>query len=99
MSFFEVTSGEIKSKANELSQYNQQFKSKAGELTEKEGSLISMWEGAAKDSFHQAYMHDQGQMDIFSQLIDKYVEALYMIAQKYEEAERKAVELATARNY
>lgn len=99
MSFFEVTSGEIKSKAGELSEFNQQFKNKAEELTEKEGALITMWEGEAKNAFHQAYTHDKGQMDIFSQLIDKYVEALYLIAQKYEEAEQRAMELATARNY
>lgn len=99
MSFFEVTSGEVRSKAGQLSELNGQFKAKAVDLSEKEGSLASMWEGAAKDTFHSAFMQDKSQMDIFTQLIDQYVEALLEIAQKYEEAERRAMELAAARNY
>ena len=99
MSFFEVTSGEVRNKANQLSELNQQFRTKAVDLSEKEGSLISMWEGDAKMKFHQAFTHDKAQMDTFNQLIDRYVEALLTIAQKYEEAERRAAELASSRSY
>jgi len=99
MSFFEVTSGEVRSKAAALAELNQQFRNKAMELTEKEGSLTQMWEGVAKDTFHQAYMQDKSQMDVFNQLIDRYVEALNEIAAKYEEAERRAAELAANRSY
>lgn len=99
MSFFEVTSGEVRTKASALQQLNQQFKSKATDLSEKEQGLVNMWEGSAKNSFHQAFTKDKGQMDVFSQLIDQYVMALNEIAQKYDEAEQRATELATARNY
>ena len=99
MSYFEVTSGEVRSKAAALLELNQQFRNKANELTEKEGSLTQMWEGEAKNLFHQAYMQDKSQMDTFNQLIDRYVEALNDIAAKYEEAERRAAELAATRSY
>lgn len=99
MSFFEITSGEVRSKAAALLELNQQFKNKAEELSENEGGLISMWEGVAKDNFHQAFTHDKSQMDVFTSLIERYVEALYEIAQKYEEAEQRAAELAANRSY
>lgn len=99
MSFFEVTSQEIRAKAEMLQELNQQFRTKSADLSDKEQSLISMWEGEAKRAFHSAYTKDKGQMDVFNQLIDQYVAALLEIAQKYEIAERKAVELATARTY
>lgn len=99
MSFFEVTSSEIRAKAGLLSDLNGQFRTKATDLENKEQSLCSMWEGEAKNTFHQAFMRDKSQMDVFNQLIDRYVEALLEIAAKYEEAERRAMELASARIY
>ncbi len=99
MGYFEVTSREIRSKASALSELNQQFKQKAGDLENKEISLCTMWEGDAKSTFHMAFTKDKSQMDAFHALIGQYVEALLEIAQRYEEAERRAAELAAARNY
>lgn len=99
MGCFEVTSHEVRNKANSLQELNGQFRNKATELETQEGSLISMWEGEAKNAFHIAFTHDKEQMDSFAQLIDRYVQALLDIAQRYEEAERRALELAQARNY
>ena len=55
MAFFQVTSTELRNKAGRLQELNSQFKAKAQQLSEKETSLCSMWEGSAKDTFHQAF--------------------------------------------
>lgn len=94
-----VTASEVRTKASALSELNQQFKGKASELEAKEGELLTMWEGSARDAFHNAFTRDKGQMDVFANLIEQYVAALTEIAQRYEEAEMRATELATARTY
>ncbi|MCM1126872.1 MAG: WXG100 family type VII secretion target [Lachnospiraceae bacterium] len=99
MAFFQVTSAELRNKASRLQDLNVQFKAKASELGEKENSLCSMWEGEAKTAFHQAFMRDSQQMDAFYQLIGQYVQALLEIAARYEEAEARNREIASARKY
>ena len=44
-------------------------------------------------------MKDKGQMDVFSALIDKYVDALLQIADKYEKTEAHNTQIASSRNY
>ena len=58
-----------------------------------------MWEGEARDTFHQAFVRDKQQMDVFHQLIAQYVQALLEIAARYEQAEARNREIAAARNY
>lgn len=71
MSFFQVTSSELRSRAGQLSDLNAQFRAKAAQLGEQEAALCTMWEGQAKDAFHQAFTRDRQQMDAFHQLIDR----------------------------
>lgn len=99
MAFFQVTSSELKSQAENLQNLNGQFKAKALELAEKEDGLCSMWEGAARDAFHQAFLRDRQQMETFGQLIEQYVQALLEIAARYEQAEARNMELAASRSY
>lgn len=99
MSFFEVTSAQVKYKADMLRDLNQQYKSRFAELENMEQSLCSMWEGEAKSAFHREFTRDKSQVDIFTNLIEKYAQTLYEIAIRYEEAERRAAELAASRSY
>ncbi len=99
MSFFQVTSSELRNRAGRISDLNGQFKAKAEQLGEQETALASMWEGQAKDAFHQAFMRDRQQMDVFHQLIAQYVQALLEIAARYEQAEARNREIAAARSY
>lgn len=99
MAFFQVTSSELRNKAGRISDLNSQFKAKAVQLGEQEAALCSMWEGQAKDSFHQAFLRDRQQMDAFEQLIGQYVQALLEIAVRYEQAESRNREIASTRNY
>lgn len=99
MSFFRVTSSELRRKAGRISELNSQFRAKAEELGEQEAALSAMWEGQAKDTFHQAFLRDRQQMEVFHQLIGQYVQALLEIAERYERAEERNREIAASRNY
>jgi len=99
MAAFMVTSGELRSKANELRNLNAQFKTQIGNLETQEGSLVSMWEGAARDAFDMAFKNDKTQMDNFYNLIEQYCAALEAIAAKYDEAEARNLSTAQTRSY
>lgn len=99
MGFFQVTANELRSKAGTLQDLNHQFYTKSTELAEKENSLCGMWEGQARDAFHHAFLNDRQQMEVFHKLIGRYVQALFEIAARYEEAEARNAELAASRNY
>lgn len=99
MAAFQVTSSELKAKANELRELDAQFKTQAGNLESQEGSLISMWEGEARNAFDMAFKSDKAQMDNFYNLIQQYCVALDNIAAKYDMAEARNVSTAQARTY
>ena len=99
MASFITTPAQLRAKAEELSSLNNSFKMNVSELEAEEQNLMGMWEGQAKEAFHQAFSSDKIQMTNFSTLIEKYVASLLTIAAKYEEAERINTETATARNY
>ena len=62
-----------------------------------EAQLAGMWEGEAQKAFRKAFNDDKLKMERFALNIDKYVMALREDAQKYEEAENKATNIATER--
>lgn len=99
MASFITTPAQLRAKAEELAALNNSFKTNVSELEAEEQNLMGMWEGQAKEAFHQAFSSDKIQMTNFSTLIEKYVASLITIAAKYEEAERINTETATARKY
>jgi WXG100 family type VII secretion target len=99
MAAFQVTSSQLRAKANELRNMNRQFKSQLGNLDTQERSLSGMWEGDAKNAFEKAFRSDRGQMDNFYNLIEQYCTALEQIANKYEIAEQRNINTATTRTY
>lgn len=99
MSYFSVTSAQLRAKAQELSDQNSQVKAQIDALLQTETSLGSMWEGDAKTAFHNAFMKDKVQMDNFYTAISNYVTVLNSIAQKYEQAEAQNQEIASTRAY
>lgn len=99
MAAFQVTSRELKTKASELRDLNGQFKTQAGNLETQESSLVSMWEGEARNAFHLAFKNDKSQMDNFYNLIEQYCVALENIAAKYDMAEAQNVATAQSRTY
>lgn len=99
MAAFQVTSGELKAKSNELRELNVQFKTQVENLKTQEGTLVSMWEGEARNAFDTAFKNDSTQMENFYNLIEQYCAALDNIAGKYDMAESQNVSIAQARNY
>lgn len=99
MAAFQVTSSQLKAKAGELRDLNNQFKTQKGNLETQESSLMSMWEGEAKNAFDTAFKNDAAQMDNFYNLIEQYCAALENIASKYDMAEAQNVSTAQSRTY
>ena len=99
MGVIRVSANELKAKANDLMTLNASLKTNVGDLEATEQNLASMWEGEARDAFHQAFNNDKIQMTNFTTLIEKYVNSLLAIAAKYEQAEKVNVSTASTRNY
>lgn len=99
MAEFRVTSAELRRKADELKNLNNQFKTKVGDLVNCEGSLAAMWTGPAKDAFHSAFNNDKAQWDNFYALIEQYINALNTNATEYDSKEALNVSIASRRNY
>lgn len=99
MSEIQVTTAQLRAKAEELRNLNSKFSTQVEELSSEENSLNSMWEGEAKDAFHTAFNNDKTQMETFHTEVEKYVNALEQIIQKYEDAERKNTSTASTRSY
>lgn len=99
MGVIRVSANELKAKANDLTTLNASLKTNVNDLEATEQNLASMWEGEARDAFHQAFNNDKIQMTNFTTLIDKFVQSLLAIAAKYEQAENVNIATATTRNY
>lgn len=99
MAEFSVTTSNLRQKAEELSNLNQQFMNQVNTLEETENSLNGMWEGEARNSFHTAFQRDVTQMHNFYNAIAQYVAAIENSATNYENAENKNIELANNRSY
>ena len=99
MGVIRVSANELKAKANDLTTLNASLKTNVNDLEATEQNLASMWEGEARDAFHQAFNNDKIQMTNFTTLIDKFVQSLLAIAAKYEQAENVNIAIASTRNY
>lgn len=97
MAFFQVTAFELRNKAEELRDLNQRFLSEEEKLNNYHDALNGMWEGETKESFSREFIRDKGRMDNFFNAINQYIEALNLVASKYEEAESRNVALANSR--
>ena len=58
-----------------------------------------MWEGQARETFHNAFASDKIQMDNFYNAVEVYAQRLEQIAAKYAQAEAANVEIASERTY
>lgn len=99
MAEFMVTAATLAAKAEELASINNNFKGQIEKLCTDESALSSMWEGAARTAFHNAFEHDKNEMYEFYNAIVTYANALSEIAKKYAEAESRNTDTATTRKY
>lgn len=94
-----VNTSTIRNKAGELKTLNNRFRQQVEQLKTQEASLNTMWDGEANDSFHAEFNKDSIQMNNFYNAIEKYVQSLQEIAEVYEAAERRNVQIAKERTY
>lgn len=99
MAQIRVTMSQLKAQAEQLESLNEQFKSQVNDLEATEQQLGTMWEGEAKNAFHNAFTSDKTQMDNFYGAIKMYVQALLANAAKYSQAETTSYNLAAERTY
>ena len=99
MSAFAVKFSEVNSRMEQLQSANQQFAQLSEQLQQTEARLNGMWEGEAKDTFHNAFTSDINQLAAFQQLVAKYVQTLGEMMTKYSNVERTNVQIATERKY
>lgn len=97
MAEIKVTLRELRSKADTLEQLNRRFRSEVEKMTGYEAELAKMWDGDAQKVFRTEFNKDKEKMERFARNIDKYIEALREDAQKYEDAETRATNIATQR--
>ena len=94
---FKVNPQELAKQAQTLQELNERFKTEVTTMTEKEQALSSMWEGEARNAFHNAYATDVEKLQNFYAGIARCVEALVQAAQEYVKAEQTASSIAAKR--
>lgn len=99
MSFIQVTATELRNKASELQGLNSRFQGEIENLVSHQSNLNTMWEGEAKEAFNNAFMRDKGNLDNFKNAIDQYIQSMLVIAERYEEAEKRNLSTASTRTY
>lgn len=99
MALIRVTAEELKNRAEQLNEANAGLKAKIEEFEAASQALAGQWEGEARDAFVSACTQDKAQMDNFSTVITDFYQKLVYMAQNYDAAERKNVDIATTRNY
>ncbi len=99
MALIRVSAEELKARAEALNEANQGLKAKVQEFESSAQTLAGQWEGEARDAFVNAYTQDKTQMDNFITVIQDFYQKLIYMAQNYDAAERKNVDIATTRNY
>lgn len=94
---FRVSTAQLIQQAQELQTLNERFKAEVTAMTEKEEALSSMWEGEARNAFHNAYATDAEKFANFYNGIVRLIQALSDVAQNYQKAEAQAAAIATTR--
>ncbi len=99
MTDFSVSVQDLRTKVEALRTLNSEFKARTNDLTNTESSLNGMWEGEARDAFHNAFQSDITQMGNFYNAIEVYAMRLDEMASRYEAAESVNLDIATERTY
>lgn len=94
MSFYQVSSRNIRTGRDELLGLNEKLKTEKETLCSCELNLKNMWQGEASEQFHQAFLRDVSMVDAFYRLIMRYGEVLETVANRYDSAEQKNLAVA-----
>lgn len=89
MSTMMVSSAQLRNRASEIEQLNEQFRAQVNNLVEKEGTLRTMYEGDAANAFRAAFERNKIQMDNFFNCIARYAQVMNEIANRIDQAEQQ----------
>lgn len=95
---YRVTPAQLTQQAQDLQALNERFKTEVTAMTEKEEALSSMWEGEARNAFHNAFATDVQKFQEFYNTVARFVQTLGENAQKYQKAEAQSAAIATTRS-
>jgi len=84
-----VSSAQLRARAEEIANLNEQFKTQVAALEDKELALRAMYEGDAANAFHAAFQRNKIQMDNFFNCIARYAFVMTEIASRIELAEQQ----------
>ena len=99
MSEFSIDFGKAKAALEQLNSLVKSMETKLVALDDAKSSVISMWEGPAREAFINAFNNDRGQMDEFIAGLKQYVSVLEADINNYIRAENSNVELGNSRSY
>lgn len=88
-------SSQLQDIISQLTSYNNQFKTKVGELCSEQKRLDAMWDGEANTAFNQNFNKDKRQFDEFHHAIAEYITKLKTIKENYEKAETHNKQIAS----
>jgi WXG100 family type VII secretion target len=88
---FRVQISGLNSGVTELVTLNQQFTNVMKQLQESVATLSAQWEGEAKEKYNTAMNQDVEMMLKFSELMQRYIEALADISKNYSNTEQTNV--------
>lgn len=97
MAEIKVTPSVLRNNAEELQNEAKNLSQKMDELQDRENQLSTMWQGDAKDSFHEAFMTSYNECQPFFQELQRFIAKLEETAEKYEKVEADAVAAAKFR--
>lgn len=97
MAEIKVTSKVLRDKAQELQNYNKQFREEVNKMVGYRTKLDNMWDGEARTAFDKAFDTDRAKWDTFASNIDDYVQKMIQTAETYENAEQNNLQTATTR--
>ncbi len=97
MAQIKVQPSVLRNKAAELQTQSDALSGKMDELLDREHQLSTMWEGPAKESFHNSFMTSYENCQPFFQELKRFIMKLEETAQVYEEAEAQAEQSAAQR--
>ena len=89
-----VSTEQLRSTASEFSTLGQQVSSLTSEMTNTVTSLASGWEGDAAQAYINKFRGLEDDIQKMNNMIQEHVNDLYDMAQRYDDANTAAVDLA-----
>lgn len=97
MAQISVSSNQLKSRRDQLEQYNSRLEQLRSSYEDLERRLNAQWEGDAKNNFHNTFLQNMENLRSLSDAVKQYCSVLQDIICKYESTEAQNASLASTR--